>query len=188
MCALAQLRGLRGDLDGALDDLAALGRTLGDLPLANVKVFGQWRTARSQVLLAAGRVEDAVDGFLTVINDFERREILEPGWWEADVPFMECAIGLGRLAEATQRLGIVEERARRVDRPVVLAGCQRIRVLLRAAEGDLDGAVTEIPAMLEAHEACPRPLLRGPRLPDGGTGLPARQSQDPRPRCPDPGR
>ena len=160
-CGLAELRGLRGDVNGALADLDALGRSLGDLHPANVKVFGQWRTAKSQVLLAAGRVEDALDGFLTVINESERREVVEPGWLEADVPFMECAIGLGRLAEARQRLGIVEERARRIGRPVVLAGCQRIRVLLRAAEGDLDGAVTAIPAMLEAHDACPRPLLRG---------------------------
>ena len=160
-CALAELRGLRGDLDGALADLAALGRTREDLLMAHVKVVEHLLTARSQVLLAAGRVEDAVDGFLTVIKELERREILEPGWLEADVPFMECAIGLGRLAEAAQRLGIVEERARRIGRPVVLAGCQRIQVLLSAAQGDLDGAVTAIPPMLEAHEACPRPLLRG---------------------------
>jgi hypothetical protein len=44
---------------------------------------------------------------------------------------MECAIAVGRLDEAADRLALVTERARRCDNPsVVDDDCLRIRVLL----------------------------------------------------------
>ena len=55
----------------------------------------------------------------------------EPGILQADAPFMDCAIALGRLDEAAEHLRFVVDWTRRVDNPSVVVECTRIEVLLR---------------------------------------------------------
>jgi DNA-binding CsgD family transcriptional regulator len=77
---------------------------------------------------------------------------------------IEALVGLGELDRAEALLGWLEERGQRLDRAWARATAGRGRALLRAAQGDLDGAVEAIEAALDQHDRIPLPLERGRTL------------------------
>ena len=155
---LAESRGMRGDTDASLAALDALYDDVAH-PLAPYPIASWW-AAKGQVLLAAGRIPEAYEALHETLREMDHLG-WSPGVLQADAPFMECAIALGRLDEAAARLEIVREHATRCEDPSVVDDCLRIGVLLCAARGDLDEAVRLVPDMLRAHESGVGPLQRG---------------------------
>ena len=147
----AETQGLRGDVTQALETIDSLHDQVAS-PLSPWPITDWW-SSRSQVLLAAGRLEEAYDGFAHTRQECVRLGWDDPAMYHADTAHLECAVALGHLDEVVQGLPDVEARARRAERPAVLAECSRIRILLAAATGDLDTATAQIPSMLERYES-----------------------------------
>ena len=156
---LAETRGMRGDTDGALAELDACFEAASH-PLSTYPIASWW-ASRAQVLMAGSRLEEAHAAFARAQEEAAGTVVEEPGILQADAPFMDCAIALGRLDEAAEHLRFVADWTRRVDNPSVVVECSRIEVLLAAARGDLDQAVAMIPLMLAAHEDGVGSLQRG---------------------------
>src|SRR5262249_43317617 len=83
-----------------------------------------------------------------------------PAWPNA----IEALIGLGELDQAGEYLGLYEERAARCDCPWALATAARCQGLLRAASGDLHGALIALEQALQEHERTPGQFERGRTL------------------------
>lgn len=77
---------------------------------------------------------------------------------------IEALVALGRLDEAEDVLGWVEERGRPTSRAWHAAVAARGRALVAAARGDIEAADTAIRSALEAHERLPQPFELGRTL------------------------
>ncbi|MEJ2860289.1 helix-turn-helix transcriptional regulator [Actinomycetospora flava] len=73
---------------------------------------------------------------------------------------VEALVGVGRLAEARPLVDALQEAGRTLDRPWALALGGRCRGLLRAADGDLDGAAAALTDALHEHDRLPVPVER----------------------------
>lgn len=73
-------------------------------------------------------------------------------------------VGLGRLEDAETRLALLDGQGRSLDRPWALATAARGRGLLRAARGDVRGALSELDRALDEHERLGEPFELGRTL------------------------
>jgi DNA-binding CsgD family transcriptional regulator len=71
---------------------------------------------------------------------------------------VDALVAIGRLDRAERVVSHLERLAERTGRTWTTAIARRGRGLLRAAEGDLDGARESMAAALAAHEGCPQPF------------------------------
>ena len=78
--------------------------------------------------------------------------------WSTDI---EALIALGRLDDAERVLADLVGRADRADNPHAVAIASRCEALVRAARGDVAGALESIDAALDAHAERPVPLEFG---------------------------
>ena len=88
----------------------------------------------------------------------------EPAADRIQADHAEAAIRLGQLERAEKMIEAMEERARHLPRPWILAVSARCRGLLRAARGDVDGAIDDCRLALAAHEQLDMPVERGRTL------------------------
>ena len=88
----------------------------------------------------------------------------EPGTIRFVPDEIEALIALGRLDEAEERLGWLEERGRALDRASALAAGLRCRGLLAAATNDGEGALGAFERALAQHARVPMPFDRARTL------------------------
>ncbi|MET0837123.1 MAG: AAA family ATPase [Thermoleophilaceae bacterium] len=88
----------------------------------------------------------------------------EPGTIRFVPDEIEALIALGRLDEAEERLGWLEERGRALDRASALAAGLRCRGLLAAATNDGEGALGAFERALGEHARAPMPFDRARTL------------------------
>ncbi len=88
----------------------------------------------------------------------------EPGTIRFVPDEIEALIALGRLDEAEEVLGWLEERGRALDRASALAAAGRCRGLLWASRGDADAAIAEFENALREHDRVTIPFERGRTL------------------------
>ncbi len=77
---------------------------------------------------------------------------------------IEACVALGEVARAERLLEAFEARAQQVDRGWALAMAARSRALVRAAAGDLDGALTAAQEALDRHGTLSLPFDRARTL------------------------
>lgn len=73
---------------------------------------------------------------------------------------VEAMIALDRLAKAEPLIDALERNGRRLDRAWMLAVGARCRALLRAAEGDIEGAMEAAQRAMTEHDRLPMPFER----------------------------
>ena len=73
---------------------------------------------------------------------------------------VETLVQLGRPQEAQPLVDALERNGRRLDRPWMLAVGGRCRSMLRAAEGDIDGATDAIEEAMREHDRLAMPFER----------------------------
>jgi DNA-binding CsgD family transcriptional regulator len=77
---------------------------------------------------------------------------------------LDALLLVGALDEAEALLGPWERRARRLDRAWALAIAARVQALVRAARGDLDGALATFETALAEHARAEDPFQRARTL------------------------
>ncbi|MGH2538897.1 MAG: helix-turn-helix transcriptional regulator [Actinomycetota bacterium] len=90
--------------------------------------------------------------------------VREPGSMRFVADDIEALIGLDRLDEAEARLADLERRAQHLDRASALAAAARCRGLLKAAGGDVDGAIAAFREALDQHARVTDPFDRSRTL------------------------
>jgi DNA-binding CsgD family transcriptional regulator len=95
----------------------------------------------------------------------------EPSIYPARELAIEALVAVGDLDEARVQLGWLEEAGRRLATPWPLAMGARCGGLLRAAEGNLEGALASCEQALEVHARMPGPFERARTLLIYGTIL-----------------
>jgi ATP/maltotriose-dependent transcriptional regulator MalT len=124
-------------------------------------------SARGVLGLAALAADDAgeADRQLTraaqILDDLHTRE---PAADRIHADHVEAVLQLGQITRAEQLVAALEERARRLPRPWILAVSARSRGLLRAAQGDLDGALEDLRRAVALHSGLDMPVERGRTL------------------------
>ncbi len=161
-CQLAMSATMRGDtvaagqlLEQAEVETAALGE-----PFLRA-IF--WR-ATAMARLASGNVAEADLAFTRAYAARQEAGVKDPAIMLFDAERIEAMITLGDLAGAEMALSEVEVSARRLARPVVLAGCARLRALMLAAAGETAAAVESVPDLVEANRAHSVPFMLGQAL------------------------
>ncbi len=158
----ALARAHRGDIAGAQrdgEDAVALteeigwsvGRTMACWPLAFLALSTGMEAEAHRLLAPLADASAAVG-------------LPEP----AMAPFLpdeiEALIHLGDLDCARPLIDLLESRGRALDRAWALATAARCRGLLRAAEGDVSGALLPLEQALAQHDRIPMPLELGRTL------------------------
>jgi DNA-binding CsgD family transcriptional regulator len=151
---------------GALGEARALGEEvlhrLGGNP--DIVLEGMARAVLGSAALTAGDLAEA-DRQLTRAHEIE--ELVhnrEPASNRFHADHAEAVIGLGDLGRAEALIQRMEERARALPRPWILAVSARSRGLLGAARGDLDQALADYQRALAAHESLDMPAELGRTL------------------------
>ncbi|MGH3042343.1 MAG: LuxR C-terminal-related transcriptional regulator [Gaiellaceae bacterium] len=90
--------------------------------------------------------------------------IAEPGTIRFVPDEIEALVALGRLEEAEEVLGWLEERGRALDRASALAAAARCRGLLAASRGDAGGAIDAFENALREHDRVTLPFERARTL------------------------
>lgn len=88
----------------------------------------------------------------------------EPGVFRFDADEIEVLVALGELDEAQRFTERLEQRGRDLDRAWALATSRRCQGLLRAARGDVSGAVDALVGALKEHSRLPQPFELGRTL------------------------
>jgi DNA-binding CsgD family transcriptional regulator len=126
--------------------------------------IGQARWALGRLALVRGDQGGAVEVMDPVVATVEAAGVYE---WPVAMCLpdaVEAMVGAGDLARAARLEGALAEWGRRFDRPWCLATAGRLRALIAAAEGDLEGAAAAAGAALAAHERLPMPIELGRTL------------------------
>jgi len=137
--ALAESAGL---VSARIESLHALGHvrlSLGDPTGANVHLARAWETFRGA-------------GFG------------DPGTFPFVPDHVEALVEIGAVADAEPIVDWLEERGRTLDRAYAQATGARCRALVRAAGGDLDGALTSLDEAVKHHERLAMPFELGRTL------------------------
>jgi DNA-binding CsgD family transcriptional regulator len=108
--------------------------------------------------LSLSNAEAAHEHLAPVVRYLERMGAAETGIIPCIPDDIEALIGLGRLDEAASLLERFETRGGALDRPWARATAARCRGVLRAANGDVDGAAVELTRALEEHERVGQPF------------------------------
>ena len=161
LCAQGQVWARGGELELARAAADEVNRRLKVHPDETVAAIAAM--VLGLVAFAGGQYVEAVHQF--AVNDAfdESHHIREPpNRYHADEA--EAVISLGLLDRAEALVSRLEERARSLPRPWVLAVSTRTRGLLKSARGDQDGALASIQQALIHHERLDMPLERARTL------------------------
>jgi DNA-binding CsgD family transcriptional regulator len=162
LCAKGQWCAQAGDLDEAR---AAAQEVLRRLETnQDIVLEGMARAVLGPVALAAGDLAEA-DRQLTRAQEIE--ELVhnrEPASNRFHADHAEAVIGLGDLDRGEILVRRMEERARALPRPWIMAASARSRGLLNAAHGDLGQAQADYQRALVAHEILDMPAELGRTL------------------------
>src|SRR5205085_11855323 len=110
--------------------------------------------------LAAGGPEAADRHLSESLATFDRIHFREPAIWRVDGDAIEAALGVGDVERAGKLAERFEQRAGATRIPWSLAVSARCRGLVRAADGDLEGAREALAQALVEHERCAMPFER----------------------------
>jgi DNA-binding CsgD family transcriptional regulator len=150
------LRGLGGDLNGAVADLRGLRGSLD--ALADPGLLAIWGSCLARVLAAHGDLDAAC----LALDEASRRAVeaamTDPGALTMDAEYVEALVATGRLDEAAARLDDAEFRCRESGRVSVLADCGRARLALQAAAGHVEEAAAGVASMLARYDGPHKPL------------------------------
>jgi DNA-binding CsgD family transcriptional regulator len=125
----------------------------------------QFATAALGLLeLSLERDKAAAEALEPLVRHAREHEMNEPGLTRFVADYVEALVGLGRLDEAEEYLGLYAGHAERLERRSALGVAARCRSLLAAAHGDLEAARAELGRALELHEASPIPFDRARTL------------------------
>jgi DNA-binding CsgD family transcriptional regulator len=120
-----------------------------------------WARTIGLAELAAGEPEAADRHLAESLATFDRIHFREPAVWRVDGDAIEAALGVGDVERAR---GLVDRFEKRARTPWSIAVSARCRGLVRAAEGDLEGAREALAHALVEHERCPMPFERARTL------------------------
>jgi DNA-binding CsgD family transcriptional regulator len=149
----AMIDGIRGESATALATLHEASQLFAAAEFLPFRAI-VWHLS-GRIHAAVGDHAEAFDAFGRAIDFARQAGWDDPANLEADVPFVEAAVALGRLDEAEEHLAHTETRARELGQDNALAVCARGRVGLAAARGDLEQAAGLVPPLLSAYEVEP---------------------------------
>jgi DNA-binding CsgD family transcriptional regulator len=101
--------------------------------------------------LSLGRPDAALPHLRAACECRERAGHFEPGLMVELPDLLDALVGVGELEEAEAVVGSWQERARTLDRAWALAICARVRALVRAGRGDVEGALGVFDEALVEH-------------------------------------
>jgi DNA-binding CsgD family transcriptional regulator len=123
-----------------------------------------FRAALGLVELSLGN-NDAADVHLRAgLQAAEQVGCGEPGMHRMHANAAEAAVALGELERAEQIGNFLEEHGKRTNHRWSLATGARVRALIAAARGDLEGALAAAEQALERHDQLPMPFERARTL------------------------
>ncbi len=157
LCARGQVWARGGQLDEAKDAAEEVERRLRVHPDATVSAIAAM--VLGLVAFARSDYKEA-DRRFALNDDFDASHHLRepPNRYHAD--HAEAVISLGDLDRAETLVLQLEERARAVPRPWVLAVSARSRGLIQSARGDQDGALESMLSAIKHHERLDMPMER----------------------------
>jgi DNA-binding CsgD family transcriptional regulator len=160
--AEGQVAAYGGDLGAARVAGEAMLRTLEDHPDRDLE--GMARVVLARAALDNGDPSEA-DRQLSLVEGIrEAQHVREPAAVRYHPDHVEAVIALGDLERAERLVRSLEQRAAAVPRPWILAVSARSRGLLRAAQGDLDGALADFERALDAQQNLEMPSELGRTL------------------------
>jgi len=121
-------------------------------------------TALGEAELSVGRAAEASHALAPLVAFLRREQIREPGTARVVPSQVEALIALGELDAASELLDWYSENAEQLQRPSALAAAARCRGLLRAEQGDLDGALELLESAVDLSSGVPIPLEHGRAL------------------------
>lgn len=137
--------------------MAAMNREAAE-PMGDIRYW----TVRGLLELSLGDNAAAARWLVKAVEGVRRGEIHNPAAHNAASPFAVLAlIGSGDVARAEETTAYLEGIAGRLRTPRAYAVAARSRGLVRAATGDLDGALADLVRALKHHEDLPVPFERG---------------------------
>ena len=149
---------------------AGLAREEGERAIALFERL-RWRAGTIWPLWALGLLElargnpDAVDALLGPLSALTVETGLGDPVLGVFLPDeIEALVGLGRLDQARALVDLLEQPARRLDRPWAIAAAARSRALLHAAGGESGAAIAALHEALAEHERLDMPLERARTL------------------------
>jgi DNA-binding CsgD family transcriptional regulator len=119
----------------------------------------EWSAIAVALLEGALGDMEAVDaGTETIAAFYEQFELVDPVHlsWLPDK--IEALVALGDLERAKRLTALLGNSGRHFGRPPAIAGAERSRAVMLAAEGDLEGAYAALVSALERLELAPLPL------------------------------
>jgi DNA-binding CsgD family transcriptional regulator len=161
LCAQGQVWARAGELEKAKAAADDVNRRLKVHPDEAVRAIA----AMVLGLVAFARGEYAEADRQFALNDaFDETHHLRepPNRYQAD--HAEAVISVGALDRAERLVARLEERAKELPRPWVLAVSARCRGLLQSARGDQDGAIESMQLAMTHHEHLDMPLERARTL------------------------
>lgn len=108
--------------------------------------------------LSLGDSEAADAHLRAAVNVFERVGFGEPGQFRVHADAGEAAVSRGDLPRAARIAGFLEGHGERADHRWSRATGARVRALIEAAEGDVEGALAASERALRHHESLLMPL------------------------------
>ena len=151
--------GLETDARADAEDALALA---GERAMGSARIHALW--ALGLLELSLGRPEETARLLAPERERLLAAGVGEPGAIRFVPDEIEALIALGRLDEAEERLGWLEERGRALDRASALAAGWRCRGLLAAATNDGEGALGAFERALTQHARAPMPFERARTL------------------------
>ena len=152
----ALIRAARGDVDGARADAAS---TLAGAEARGVMMATTLGACALGLLDLSLERFDAVHRLLGPLGArLEAGGVREPGSVRFTPDEIEALIALDRMEEAEALLSILERQGAQLGRASALASAARCRGLVRAARGDLEGALVSLQEALPAHEQASMPF------------------------------
>ena len=151
--------GLESDARADADEALTLA---GERGMGAARITAVW--ALGLLELSLDRPEEAARVLAPHRERLLAAGVGEPGTIRFVPDEIEALIALGRLDEAEERLGWLDERGRALDRASALAAGLRCRGLLAAATNDGEGALEAFEQALAQHARVPMPFDRARTL------------------------
>ena len=151
--------GLETEARADAEDALALA---GERAMGSARIHALW--ALGLLELSLGRPEETARLLAPERERLLAAGVGEPGTIRFVPDEIEALVALGRLDEAEELLGWLEERGRALDRASALAAAARCRGLLAAAGGDADTAIAAFEDALHEHDRVVMPFERARTL------------------------
>lgn len=156
--AIADVAAHRGKLD---ETSVAVELAVEGAKAAGLDYMVRWPLMRlGFVQLSTGQYAEALETLKPLLASFdpEHDTEIETGAFLPDATAALAALGRGREAEPL--VAALEANGIRHDRPWMLAVGARSRAILKAVNGDLDGAIESAEEAMKHHDRLPMPLER----------------------------